>query len=145
MGMIINPKFSIYGVGKTFYLKENEKLKTESGAKNNSQLPKGWEVKKLGEVCEILDNLRKPITKRDRIDGDYPYYGATGILSYIDDYIFDEQLVLIGEDGAKYNPIIKNNIFIRSNNMGMIINPKFSIYDKRTICTAKPFSPILTN
>jgi hypothetical protein len=31
------------------------KLKTESGAKNNSQLPKGWEVKKLGEVCEILD------------------------------------------------------------------------------------------
>jgi hypothetical protein len=45
-------------VGKTFYLKENEKLKTESGAKNNSQLPKGWEVKKLGEVCEILDNLR---------------------------------------------------------------------------------------
>jgi restriction endonuclease S subunit len=47
-------------VGKTFYLKENEKLKTESGAKNNSQLPKGWEVKKLGEVCEILDNLRKP-------------------------------------------------------------------------------------
>jgi type I restriction enzyme S subunit len=40
-------------VGKTFYLKENEKLKTESGAKNNSQLPKGWEVKKLGEVCDI--------------------------------------------------------------------------------------------
>jgi hypothetical protein len=37
-------------VGKTFYFKENEKLKTESGAKNNSQLPKGWEVKKLGEV-----------------------------------------------------------------------------------------------
>ena len=41
----------ILRVGKTFYLKENEKLKTESGAKNNSQLPKGWEVKKLGEVC----------------------------------------------------------------------------------------------
>jgi hypothetical protein len=37
----------ILRVGKTFYLKENEKLKTESGAKNNSQLPKGWKVKKL--------------------------------------------------------------------------------------------------
>jgi type I restriction enzyme S subunit len=44
-------------VGKTFYLKENEKLKTESGAKNNSQLPKGWEVKKLGEVCEVQRGL----------------------------------------------------------------------------------------
>jgi type I restriction enzyme S subunit len=41
----------ILRVGKTFYFKENGKLKTESGAKNNSQLPKGWEVKKLGEVC----------------------------------------------------------------------------------------------
>jgi type I restriction enzyme S subunit len=43
----------ILRVGKPFYFKENGKLKTESGAKNNSQLPKGWEVKKLGEVCDI--------------------------------------------------------------------------------------------
>jgi len=64
-------------------------------------LPK-WEIKKLGEVCEILDRLRKPITKKDRITGDYPYYGATGILSYVDSYIFSEKLVLIGEDGAKW-------------------------------------------
>jgi hypothetical protein len=42
---------SVLNSWKTFYLKENGKLKTESGAKNNSQLPKGWEVKKLGEVC----------------------------------------------------------------------------------------------
>ncbi|VVM20639.1 Type I restriction-modification system, specificity subunit S (EC [uncultured Gammaproteobacteria bacterium] len=47
----------ILRVGKTFYLKENGKLKTESGAKNNSQLPKGWEVKKLGEVCEVQRGL----------------------------------------------------------------------------------------
>lgn len=63
---------------------------------------KGWEVKKLGEVCVVLDNLRKPITKKHRIEGEYPYYGATGILSYVDDFIFDEKLVLIGEDGAKW-------------------------------------------
>ena len=50
--------------------------------------PVAWEMKPLGEVCEILDNLRKPITKRNRIEGEYPYYGATGILSYINDYIF---------------------------------------------------------
>jgi len=61
-----------------------------------------WQIKKLGEVCEILDRLRKPITKKDRITGEYPYYGATGILSYVDSYIFSEKLVLIGEDGAKW-------------------------------------------
>jgi len=61
-----------------------------------------WEMKKLGEVVEILDNLRKPITKRDRVDGQYPYYGATGILSYVHNYIFSEKLVLVGEDGAKW-------------------------------------------
>ena len=57
----------------------------------------------LGKVCEILDTLRKPITKKFRKHGQYPYYGATGIVDYVNDYIFDETLVLIGEDGAKWN------------------------------------------
>lgn len=57
----------------------------------------------LGEVCEILDTLRKPITKKFRKQGKYPYYGATGIVDYVDDYIFNETLVLIGEDGAKWD------------------------------------------
>jgi restriction endonuclease S subunit len=61
-----------------------------------------WPVKTLGEVCEVLDSLRKPITKRDRISGEYPYYGATGIVDFVGDYIFDERLVLVGEDGAKW-------------------------------------------
>lgn len=61
-----------------------------------------WQTKKLGEICDILDNKRKPITKRNRTTGEYPYYGATGILDYVDDYIFNEKLVLIGEDGAKW-------------------------------------------
>jgi len=65
-------------------------------------MKQGWEIKKLGEVVDILDNLRKPITKRDRVEGEYPYYGATGILSYVHNYIFSEKLVLIGEDGAKW-------------------------------------------
>lgn len=63
---------------------------------------KDWPTKTLGEVCEVLDSLRKPITKRDRTSGDYPYYGATGIVDYVGDYIFDERLVLVGEDGAKW-------------------------------------------
>jgi len=56
----------------------------------------------LGEVCEVLDSKRKPVTKADRKQGKYPYYGATGIVDYVDDYIFDEKLILIGEDGAKW-------------------------------------------
>lgn len=61
-----------------------------------------WPEVELSEVCEILDNLRKPVKKADRKEGKYPYYGATGILDYVDDYIFDEKLVLVGEDGAKW-------------------------------------------
>ena len=62
-----------------------------------------WKTVTLGELCEVLDSKRKPITKRDRTEGNYPYYGATGIVDYVGDYIFDEKLVLIGEDGAKWN------------------------------------------
>lgn len=58
---------------------------------------------KIGDVVEILDSKRRPITKSDRKEGIYPYYGATGILDYVHDFIFDERLVLIGEDGAKWN------------------------------------------
>jgi len=61
-----------------------------------------WPTKKLGEVCDILDNLRKPITRRDRAHGPYPYYGATGIQDHVAGYIFDEELILVGEDGARW-------------------------------------------
>jgi type I restriction enzyme S subunit len=61
-----------------------------------------WPTVPLGELCEILDSKRKPVTKSDRVHGDVPYYGATGILDYVKDYIFDERLVLLGEDGAKW-------------------------------------------
>ena len=65
-------------------------------------LPDMWEVRTLGTLCDVLDNKRIPITKKDRKSGKYPYYGATGILDYVDGYIFDEKLILIGEDGAKW-------------------------------------------
>jgi len=65
-------------------------------------MKKLWEIKNLGDICEVLDSRRKPITKKDRIEGEYPYYGATGILSYVHNFIFNEKLVLIGEDGAKW-------------------------------------------
>lgn len=65
-------------------------------------MKQGWEIKKLGEVCEVLDSQRKPVTKKDRKEGSYPYYGATGIQDYVDSYIFDGRYLLVGEDGAKW-------------------------------------------
>jgi len=93
-----------------------------------SALREGWEVRKLGEVCEVLDKLRKPITKKNRIEGNYPYYGATGILSYVHEYIFDEKLVLIGEDGAKWKSGDKTAFSANGkywvNNHAHVIKPK---------------------
>jgi len=67
-----------------------------------SRVKEGWETKKLGALCDILDSQRKPITKKDRIPGKHPYYGATGIQDYVEGYLFDEPLILVGEDGAKW-------------------------------------------
>ena len=57
---------------------------------------------RLEEVCEILDNKRVPITAKDRIPGPYPYYGANGVQDYVADYIFDDELVLLAEDGGYF-------------------------------------------
>ena len=67
---------------------------------NNGQLSVGWEIKSLNDLCENLDSKRIPITKSFRDLGDIPYYGASGIVDYIADYIFDEDLLLVSEDGA---------------------------------------------
>ena len=56
--------------------------------------------KKLGEVCDNLDRKRKPITASNRIAGAIPYYGASGIVDYVKDYIFDGDFLLVSEDGA---------------------------------------------
>lgn len=58
--------------------------------------------KKLEEVCEILDSRRVPITAKDRKAGIYPYYGANGLQDYVAEYIFDDELVLLAEDGGNF-------------------------------------------
>ena len=58
--------------------------------------------KKLEDVCEILDSRRVPITAKDRKSGAYPYYGANGLQDYVADYIFDDELVLLAEDGGNF-------------------------------------------
>jgi len=68
-----------------------------------------WEEKSLGQVVKFLDGQRKPIKEFDRasMQGQYPYYGASGIIDYINDFIFDETLILLGEDGEN---IVSRNL-----------------------------------
>ena len=59
-----------------------------------------WKTIDLGSIAENLDAKRVPITKSKRVEGDVPYYGASGIVDYVDGHLFDEELLLISEDGA---------------------------------------------
>ena len=59
-----------------------------------------WEQRKLDDVVEFLDTMRKPLEGVKRVYGPYPYYGASGIVDYVDGYLFDEELILLSEDGA---------------------------------------------
>ena len=54
------------------------------------------------DCCEILDSMRVPIVASEREEGEYPYYGANGIQDYVADYIFDDELVLLAEDGGNF-------------------------------------------
>ena len=59
-----------------------------------------WEERKLEDVVDFLDTMRKPLEGLKRVSGPYPYYGASGIVDYVDGFLFDEELVLLSEDGA---------------------------------------------
>lgn len=102
-----------------------------------TQLPNGWAVCRLDQVADVLDKLRKPINSNERnlrikgkqIDRLYPYYGATGQVGLIDDYIVDGHYLLLGEDGAPFldkNAIKAYSISGKSwvNNHAHILSPK---------------------
>ncbi|HAT8520570.1 TPA: restriction endonuclease subunit S [Vibrio vulnificus] len=59
-----------------------------------------WKTKPLDKIAENLNSKRVPITEKDRIKGSIPYYGASGVIDYVKDYIFDDELLCISEDGA---------------------------------------------
>ena len=72
----------------------------QAALKQELQPKEGWETKTISEISENLDYKRVPVTKKDRKEGVYPYYGASGIVDYVDGYLFDEDLLLVSEDGA---------------------------------------------
>lgn len=75
-----------------------------------------WEIRLLGEICANLDNKRIPVTENMRVKGHIPYYGASGIVDYINDFIFDEELLCISEDGA--------NLIARTSSIAFSISGK---------------------
>lgn len=79
-----------------------------------NSLPIGWIEVPLEDCIEILDNFRIPVNSEERAKrkGDVPYYGATGQVGWIDSFLFDEELVLVGEDGAPFFDKTKNIAFI---------------------------------
>ena len=68
------------------------------------EIPSSWCWSRLENLIAILDGYRKPISKTERKNGIYPYYGANGILDYIDGYIFEGEYILVGEDGSVVTP-----------------------------------------
>lgn len=134
-------------------------------SKNNSNnlsrinsIPSGWELKELSDVVEFLDGKRKPIkdSERAKMKGVYPYYGASGIIDYVNDFIFDDDLILLGEDGAniinRSTPLafqVSGKIWV--NNHAHVLKPKSNCeigfvtvylesikYDKYNTGTAQP-------
>ena len=69
------------------------------------KLPDGWMETTLGDIIDIYNHKRIPLSTKIRLNrkGKYPYYGASNIVDYIDDYVFDGEYLLISEDGENLN------------------------------------------
>ncbi len=103
--------------------------RSSSTSKDPSAPSKPWPLVRLGDVCEILDSRRQPITQKDRKPGSIPYYGATGVVDHVADFLFDEPLLLLGEDGAKWGA---------SDNSAFIIDGKAWVNNHAHVLRTKP-------
>ncbi|RLI82482.1 hypothetical protein DRP04_03825 [Archaeoglobales archaeon] len=99
------------------------------------RIPKEWEVVRLESIVEIYDSKRIPLSEQERAKkrGPYPYCGATGIIDYIDDYIFDGEYLLLAEDGGYFGPF-EQSAYIMSgkfwvNNHAHILRAKDGVSD----------------
>lgn len=94
-----------------------------------------WEEKKLGNIATFFNSKRIPLTESDRKNGIYPYYGASGIIDYVENYIFDGEYILLGEDGA--------NIIMRNSRLVFIAKGKFWVNNHAHIFQAKESNTFL--
>jgi type I restriction enzyme S subunit len=96
------------------------------------KIPKNWKTYQVGDITENFDSQRKPIKAEDRkdISGSYPYYGAAGIIDWVNDYLFDGEYILFGEDG--------NNLLSRNLPQAFIVKGKFWANNHAHIIKALP-------
>lgn len=100
-----------------------------------------WVDRSLEELVDILDSMRKPVSadERQRRLGEVPYYGATGQAGWIDDFLFDEPLVLLGEDAVDFsNPLAQKAYVVRGpswvNNHAHVLRAKESLVETDFLC-----------
>ena len=96
----------------------------------------GWRSVTVEDCCEILDNKRIPVNGQDRERriGEVPYYGANGLQGYIDDFIFDEPLILIAEDGGRFDEFATRPIAYRITGKSWVNNHAHVLRAKETFC-----------
>ena len=111
------------------------------------ELPDGWAWMTLEDCTEILDNQRVPVNakaRESRTRGKsetelYPYYGATGQVGWIDDFLFDEELLLLGEDGAPFLDFSKRKAYLIKgkswvNNHAHVLRARTEITSNQLLC-----------
>ena len=89
-----------------------------------------WETHLLGKSITLYDNERKPVKEQERNSGEYAYYGATGIIDHIDNYIFEGEYLLLGEDGA--NIVTRNAPLIYKTEGKFWVNNHAHIFKPKT-------------
>ncbi|GAA2489977.1 hypothetical protein GCM10010406_27670 [Streptomyces thermolineatus] len=103
-----------------------------------SEVPKGWAWATLEDVVDVLDHLRVPVSAKERAAraGKVPYYGAAGQVGWIDEKIFDEDLILLGEDGVQFFDADKSKAYLISgpswvNNHAHVLRARGNLVDRR--------------
>ena len=96
------------------------------------RIPEDWDVVSLNDAVNFLDSMRKPVKSSDRakMQGKYPYYGASGIVDYVDSYLFNDDLILLGEDGE--------NIISRSSPLAFRVSGKCWVNNHAHVLKPKP-------
>jgi restriction endonuclease S subunit len=99
----------------------------------NLNLKQGWVIKTIRDCCQIWNNYRKPISReeREKIKGEFPYYGPTGILDYISEYRIEGEFVLIGEDGDHF-------LKYADWSMSQLVEGKFNVNNHAHILSGTP-------
>lgn len=104
----------------------------DSGIEWLGDIPKSWTVMSIRYAFSFLNSKRLPLSaiERETRQGEYPYYGASGVIDYVDDYIFNEPLILIAEDGANLLSKSTPLAFVADgkywvNNHAHILKPKY--------------------